>query len=75
VNEAMNIDRQQYRTATIGETLEASCKLNDAFLLDYRSAAIISHAIMESVGRWVGNAPQSDDITIVVIRYCGRPAA
>lgn len=62
VNEAMNMDRQQYRTATIGQALE-TCY--------HQSCATISHVILDSVSRWVGDAPQSDDITILVIRYCG----
>jgi serine phosphatase RsbU (regulator of sigma subunit) len=67
VNEAMNMDRQQYHTATIGKTLETCYD---------QPAATISRAILDSVDRWVGGAPQSDDITMLVIRYCGpsRPA-
>jgi phosphoserine phosphatase RsbU/P len=64
VNEAMNQARQQYRTPTIVTTLE-SCKT--------QVAETLSRALLSSVTMWVGSAPQSDDITILVIRYCGPP--
>ena len=62
----MNLERQQYRTDTIGQNL-ATCH--------GQSAAFIGHTLLDSVSRWVGAAPQSDDVTILVIRYRGPLAA
>lgn len=67
VNEAMNSKRELFRTETLGECLEAVC--------DEGSAQVITSTILEHVTKFVAGAPQSDDITVMTLRYQGRPRA
>jgi serine phosphatase RsbU (regulator of sigma subunit) len=64
VNEAMNMSNQMFKTPTIGQTI--------AGLPDRTSAEEIAKTLVGKVSEWVGAAPQSDDITVLAIRYCGR---
>jgi serine phosphatase RsbU (regulator of sigma subunit) len=63
VNEAMNRDRQMFTTSAIGDTLRA--------ISNGKPALWICEKIISKVDEFVHGAPQSDDITLVVIRYCG----
>jgi sigma-B regulation protein RsbU (phosphoserine phosphatase) len=63
VNEAMNRDHQMFTTSAIGDTLRAISTGNPADR--------ICETIISKVDEFVHGAPQSDDITLVVIRYCG----
>jgi sigma-B regulation protein RsbU (phosphoserine phosphatase) len=67
VNEAMNSKRELFRTETLGECLEAVC--------DDGTAQVITKTILEHVTKFVAGAPQSDDITVMTLRYQGEPAA
>ena len=62
VNEAMNGARQLFSTPAIEKTL--STVSND-------KAVGICDRVMTSVDDFVKGAPQSDDITVLIIRYCG----
>jgi serine phosphatase RsbU (regulator of sigma subunit) len=62
VNEAMNGERQLFSTPAIEKTL--STVSND-------KAVGICDRVMTSVDNFVKGAPQSDDITVLIIRYCG----
>lgn len=64
VNEAMNIDSKLFSDERIQATLEA--------LRDGEPAEIVVKSVMQDVAEFVGSAPQSDDITILVIRYLGN---
>jgi serine phosphatase RsbU (regulator of sigma subunit) len=66
VNEAMNLDREMFRDAGIQATLES--------LPHGETAEGIVRAIMRNVSNFVGKAPQSDDIAILVLRYNGKTA-
>jgi sigma-B regulation protein RsbU (phosphoserine phosphatase) len=66
VNEAMNEHRAQFRVGRIDTTLSA---------LDPASPAKATvEAVLTAVREFAGAAPQSDDITILAVRYLG-PAA
>jgi sigma-B regulation protein RsbU (phosphoserine phosphatase) len=67
VNEAMNGDRRMFTTSAIGDTLRTISKDNPADR--------ICQTIIGKVDEFVHGAPQSDDITLVVIRYCGPEAS
>jgi serine phosphatase RsbU (regulator of sigma subunit)/anti-sigma regulatory factor (Ser/Thr protein kinase) len=64
VNEAMNAGREMFRTETLGACLEAVC--------DEGSAETITRTILDHVTKFVAGAPQSDDITVMTLRYHGR---
>ena len=64
VNEAMNASRQMFRTETLGECLAPVC--------DEGSAEAVTRTIMDHVAQFVSGAPQSDDITVMTLRYLGR---
>ncbi|MGO9088774.1 MAG: PP2C family protein-serine/threonine phosphatase, partial [Candidatus Sulfotelmatobacter sp.] len=66
VTEAMNVDHELFGADAIKGTLSQTGQPAD-------SEAIIK-ALLESVGEFVGEAPQHDDITMLVIRYRGRSA-
>ncbi len=63
VNEAMNPDHQMFTTSAIGDTLRTISNGNPADR--------ICETIIGKVDEFVHGAPQSDDITLVVIRYFG----
>jgi sigma-B regulation protein RsbU (phosphoserine phosphatase) len=67
VNEAMNMKRELFKDSRIQATLES--------LRDGESADVIVKTLMKNVSEFVGHAPQSDDITILVLRYMGDTAA
>jgi sigma-B regulation protein RsbU (phosphoserine phosphatase) len=67
VNEAMNHDRQLFSTPAIAETLRTIRTGN--------AAAGICETVITSVDAFVKDAPQSDDITLLIIRYCGNEKA
>lgn len=66
VNEAMNNERKLFGTPTIGEVLRSLSKTP--------TAEDISTLITERVKAFVAGAPQSDDITMLVVRYLGAAA-
>jgi serine phosphatase RsbU (regulator of sigma subunit) len=66
VNEAMNNERKLFGTPTIGEVLRTLSKAP--------SAQDISTLITQRVKAFVAGAPQSDDITMLVVRYLGAAA-
>jgi serine phosphatase RsbU (regulator of sigma subunit) len=63
VNEAMNIDNKLFTAGRIQETL--------ASLRPGEPAEVVAKAVIQNVAEFVGEAPQSDDITILVVRYTG----
>jgi len=63
INEAMNMQRQLFKDSRIQATLES--------LRDGESAEVIVKTLMKNLSEFVGDAPQSDDITILVLRYMG----
>jgi sigma-B regulation protein RsbU (phosphoserine phosphatase) len=63
VNEAMNINNKLFTAERIQETLES--------LRPGESAEVVAKAVIQNVAEFVGQAPQSDDITILVVRYAG----
>jgi sigma-B regulation protein RsbU (phosphoserine phosphatase) len=64
VNEAMNLNREMFRTEALAACLEAVC--------DEGSADTVTRTIIEHVTQFVSGAPQSDDITVMTLRYQGR---
>jgi len=64
VNEAKNLSGQMFKTPTIEETLLP--------LSNGEFAQKVSNALLQRVTDFVGGAPQSDDITVMVLRYCGN---
>jgi sigma-B regulation protein RsbU (phosphoserine phosphatase) len=63
VNEAMNGERKMFTTSAIGDTLRT--------ISSGKPASWICENIISKVDEFVQGAPQSDDITLLVIRYCG----
>ena len=63
VNEAMNGDRKMFTTSAIGNTLRS--------ISNGEGAEEICETVIHTVDEFVHGAPQSDDITLLVIRYCG----
>jgi sigma-B regulation protein RsbU (phosphoserine phosphatase) len=59
----MNVQRQLFKDSRIQATLES--------LYDGESAEVIVKTLMKKLAEFVGDAPQSDDITILVLRYMG----
>ncbi len=59
----MNPDHQMFTTSAIGDTLRT--------ISIGHPADGICETIIGKVDEFVHGAPQSDDITLVVIRYCG----
>jgi sigma-B regulation protein RsbU (phosphoserine phosphatase) len=64
VNEAMNEAKELYSTQRIGEFL---AQLPPGTPLES------TNAMVAEVKRFAGGAPQSDDITVLVVCYQGRP--
>lgn len=63
INEAMNSEHKMFTTTAIGETLRS--------LSGNNSSEKICEVMIRSVDEFVCGAPQSDDITLLVVRYCG----
>jgi len=66
VNEAFDLQNQMFRTSGIEKSLAR-----------YQQGALavkIVQDLADSVKVFVGSAPQSDDITILALRYCAAPA-
>ena len=63
VTEAMNVDRKLFSSERIKQALHIDCETT--------SAAMITQQVLEHVKTFVNNAPQSDDIAILAIRYYG----
>ena len=66
VNEAMNNSREMFEFERIEQAVSPLC--------DTGSAGEITTRLMQEVKTFAGDAPQSDDITILAIRYLGRSA-
>ncbi len=66
VNEAMDLEEGLFKDSRIDTSLES-------VPLD-ASAEFIVKNLMKNVSDFVGHAPQSDDITILTLRYLGSPA-
>ena len=66
ISEAMDRDGQEFTEARlIGSLTEAHRE----------SVEIVMSSVIDAVSRFVGDAPQSDDITCLIIRYKGPPPA
>jgi phosphoserine phosphatase RsbU/P len=63
VNEAMNVDSQMFETSRIQHTLEA--------FGNESTAEAVANSLMCNVTEFAGTAPQSDDITLLVLQYRG----
>jgi sigma-B regulation protein RsbU (phosphoserine phosphatase) len=63
VNEAMNRERHMFSTPRIGETLEP--------FVSGASARNVATELVSKVIEFANGAPQSDDITVLTIRYLG----
>ena len=64
VNEAMNFQRDLFKTTGIQTALlPVSSRV---------PAETVTLNLMRELSLFVGGAPQSDDITVMVVRYCGR---
>ena len=66
ISEAMDRDGHEYTEARLIGSLTESHR---------QSVEIVMSSLMDSVNRFVGGAPQSDDITCLIVRYKGPPAA
>jgi serine phosphatase RsbU (regulator of sigma subunit) len=64
VSEAMNMKRELFKESRIHASLESVP--HDA------SAEFIVKNLMKNVSNFAGHAPQSDDITILALRYVGK---
>jgi serine phosphatase RsbU (regulator of sigma subunit) len=64
VNEAMNASRQMFKVSGIEETLRS--------FSNGVPAETVAGTMIRNVEEFAGGAPQSDDITVLVVRYCGR---
>lgn len=64
VNEAMNLQKQMFKDSRIETTLQSVPRGT--------SCEGIVKLMLSDVSQFVGTAPQSDDITILVLRYLGR---
>ena len=67
VNEAMNVDSKMFKTSGIVDTLLS--------LGNGASAERQATTLVRRVHEFAASAPQSDDITVVVLRYCGPEQA
>jgi len=63
VTEAMNVRKEFFTDETLLRTL-AACP-------DRHPEALVT-AVLEAVGGFAGEEPQSDDITVLALRYRGR---
>jgi len=66
VNEAMNVRKELFKASRIQSTQES--------LPDGQCAQVIATTLMKNLSLFVGHAPQSDDIAILVLRYRGKTA-
>jgi len=64
VSEAMNMKRELFKESRIHASLESVPQ--DA------TAEFIVKDLMKKVSDFAGHAPQSDDITILALRYLGK---
>ena len=62
VSEAMDPDGREFSEERIVGSLSESCR---------QSVEIVLSTVIDAVSRFVGDAPQSDDITCLVVRYKG----
>lgn len=67
VTEAMNKDRKMFRREGIIQALQPFCS-------EATPAETVTKSMLEHVRLWAGDTPQSDDITILVVRYHGVDA-
>ena len=63
ITEAMNTKQQLFGVERILETVRG---------MEFRSTRVLLEGVLTAVRRFAGEAPQSDDITVLVLRY-GRP--
>jgi phosphoserine phosphatase RsbU/P len=66
VNEAMNMNKELFKDSRMHATLESLPAGEDAHS--------VVNAILKDLSRFVGPAPQSDDITVLVLHYLGKTA-
>jgi sigma-B regulation protein RsbU (phosphoserine phosphatase) len=66
ISEAMDRDAHEF---TVGRLIRS---LGDSYR---ESVEIVMSSLIDSVHEFVGGAPQSDDITCLIVRYKGPPAA
>ncbi len=66
ISEAMDRDGQEFTEARLIGSLAESHR---------DSVEIVMSSLIDAVHRFVGDAPQSDDITCLIVRYKGPPAA
>ena len=66
VSEAMNARQEQFTVARLSAALEPVCAQG--------SARTVIDGVMQAVRSFVGHYPQSDDITLLALRW-QRPAA
>jgi sigma-B regulation protein RsbU (phosphoserine phosphatase) len=66
ISEAMDRDGHEFTEGRLIRSLSESHR---------ESVEIVMSSLIESVNRFVGGAPQSDDITCLIVRYKGPPAA
>ncbi len=64
ISEAMNREGREFTEARLIGSLSESHR---------QSVEIVMSTVIEAVSRFVGDAPQSDDITCMVVRYKGPP--
>ncbi len=66
ISEAMDRDGQEFTEARLMGSLTEAHR---------DSVEIVMSSVIDAVSRFVGDAPQSDDITCLIIRYKGPPPA
>jgi sigma-B regulation protein RsbU (phosphoserine phosphatase) len=66
ISEAMDRDGQEFTEARLIGARAASPR---------ESVEIVMSSVIDAVHRFVGDAPQSDDITCLIVRYKGPPPA
>ncbi|MCW5977342.1 MAG: SpoIIE family protein phosphatase [Bryobacteraceae bacterium] len=67
VNEAMNIQNKLFTAERIQRTLRT--------VRPGEPAEFMAKAVIQDVAEFVGDAPQSDDITILIVRYTAKSRA
>lgn len=65
INEAMNENREMFTAARIAQALEGA---------PAATAEALGTALIDAVHAFVGDAPQSDDLTLLILRYIPTPA-
>ena len=66
ISEAMDRDGREFTEARLVGSLSQSHR---------QSVEIVMSSLIDAVSRFVGDAPQSDDITCLIVRYKGPPPA